>query len=86
MKTSKYNLPKIMRNAWYMFKVKMYKTFAAALRKAWANEKRNMLYATIEGRSLATEDAHAIAAARMAWTPVTVPTDYYGEQGRYYGD
>lgn len=45
-----------------------------------------MLYATIEGRSLATEDAHAIAAARMAWTPVTVPTDYYGEQGRYYGD
>lgn len=86
MKTSKYNLPKIMRNAWYMFKVKMCKTFAAALRKAWANEKRNVLYATIEGRDLAAEDAHATAAARMPWTPVAVPADYYSEQGRYYGD
>ena len=54
MKKSKYNLPKIMRNAWYMFKVNLYKTFAEALRKAWANAKRHMLYATIEGRSLAT--------------------------------
>ena len=52
MKTSKYNLPKIMRNAWYMFKVKMYKTFAAALRKAWANEKRNMLMPPLRDEAL----------------------------------
>lgn len=86
MKTSNYNLSKIFRNAWYMFRVKMVKNFAEALRKAWKNEKLANIRAMIEGRNLAAEDAHAIAAARMAWTPVTVPTDYYGEQGRYYGD
>lgn len=35
----KYNLSKIFRNAWYMFRVKMVKNFAEALRKAWKNEK-----------------------------------------------
>ena len=51
--TSKYNLSKIFRNAWYMFKAKMCKTFAAALRKAWRSEKLAMLAAKIEGRNLA---------------------------------
>ena len=46
--TSKYNLSKIFRNAWYMFKAKMFKTFAAALRKAWRSEKLAMLAAKIE--------------------------------------
>lgn len=86
MKTSNYNLSKIFRNAWYMFRVKMVKNFAEALRKAWKNEKLANIRAMIEGRNLAAEDARAAAAARMSWTPVTVPTDYYGEQGRYYGD
>lgn len=86
MKTSNYNLSKIFRNAWYMFRVKMVKNFAEALRKAWKNEKLANIRAMIEGCNLAAEDARAAAAARMAWTPVVVPTDYYGEQGRYYGD
>lgn len=83
--TTKYNLSKIMRNAWYMFKVKMCKTFAAALRKAWTNEKRNMVYAAIEGRNLAAEDAR-IETTTYRPELLMVPADYYGERGRYYGD
>ena len=49
----KYNLSKIFRNAWYMFRVKMVKNFAEALRKAWKNEKLANIRAMIEGRPLA---------------------------------
>ena len=48
----KYNLSKIFRNAWYMFRVKMVKNFAEALRKAWKNEKLANIRAMIEGRPL----------------------------------
>lgn len=83
--TSKYNLSKIFRNAWYMFKTKMCKTFAAALRKAWRSEKLAMLAAKIEGRNLAEED---VQAKTTTYNPelLTIPADYYGEYGRYYGD
>ena len=85
MKPSKYNLSKIMKNAWYMFRVKMGKTFAACLKKAWWNEKYNHLVALCEGRDLAEEDARA---KTTTYRPelLTVPADYYGERGRYYGD
>lgn len=81
MKTA-YNKSKIMRNAWYLRRVQPSMTFAACLRKAWANEKRNHLLTKLEGRNLAEEDAKATAP----WAPVAVPADYYGERGRYYGD
>lgn len=83
--TSKYNLSKIFRNAWYMFRRKMHKTFAACLRKAWRNEKYNRLVALSEGRNLAEEDARA---KTTTYRPelLTIPADYYGEYGRYYGD
>lgn len=81
----KYNISKIFRNAWYMLKAKMFKTFADALRKAWRNEKLAMLAAKIEGRNLAEEDAQA---KTTTYNPelLTIPADYYGERGRYYGD
>ena len=46
-----YNKSKIMLNAWYMFRVKMVKNFAEALRKAWNNEKLANIRAMIEGRT-----------------------------------
>lgn len=77
-----YNKSKIMRNAWYLRKVQPSMTLAACLRKAWSNEKRNILLAKIEGRNLTQEDARP----ELPWTPIEVPADYYGERGRYYGD
>lgn len=84
---AKYNKSKIMRNAWYMIKVKMVKTFAAALRKAWANEKRQMWNAMAENR---------VYDAFVELTPYSLPTepafaagcgDYYaGRSGQYVGD
>ena len=62
--TSKYNLSKIFRNAWYMFKTKMCKTFAAALRKAWRSEKLAMLAAKIEGKTV-TIKAKGGASGRL---------------------
>lgn len=84
--TYRYNLRRIMRNAWFICR-RVKKGFAAALRKAWYNEKRRVLFASIEGRNLAEEDARE-EAARLApsYTPATVPADYYGDPNRYYGD
>lgn len=59
MKTSNYNLSKIFHNAWYMFRVKMAKNFAEALRKAWKNEKMANIRAMIEGRTLIGENVQA---------------------------
>lgn len=83
----KYNLSKIFRNAWYMFRVKMVKNFAEALRKAWKNEKLANIRAMIEGRPLPASEP----------TPYNIPTGSnpafaagcvacYGDAGRYYGD
>ncbi|WP_443775194.1 hypothetical protein [Alistipes putredinis] len=60
----KYNLSKIFRNAWYMFRVKMVKNFAEALRKAWKNEKLANIRAMIEGRPLPASEP----------TPYNIPT------------
>ncbi len=80
-----YNKSKIMLNAWYMFRVKMAKNFAEALRKAWKNEKMANIRAMIEGRTLIGEN---VQAATTTYCPgvLTVPVDYYGVRGRYYGD
>lgn len=80
-----YNKSKIMLNAWYMFRVKMAKNFAEALRKAWNNEKLANIRAMIEGRTLTGEN---VQAATTTYCPgvLTVPVDYYGVRGRYYGD
>lgn len=87
MKTSiKYNRSRIMRNAWYMFKKNLCKSFAAALRKAWANERYNVLCALAEGRDLAAEDELAKKNTNNRTGFIDVPADYYGVYGRYYGD
>ena len=80
-----YDKSKIMKNAWYLKKVQPGKSFGECLRKAWRNEKLAMLAAKIEGRNLADEDAQA---KTTTYNPelLTIPADYYGERGRYYGD
>lgn len=55
-----YNRSKIMRNAWYMFRVKMVKNFAEALRKAWKNEKLANIRAMIEGARSPLPSRHLI--------------------------
>lgn len=80
-----YNKSKIMRNAWYLKKVQPSMTFSACLKKAWRNEKLTIMKAKIEGRNLAEEDARA---KMTSYRPelLTVPADYYGVRGMYYGD
>ena len=87
----KYNLSKIFRNAWYMFRVKMVKNFAEALRKAWKNEKLANIRAMIEGRTPEEASApkttgeHNVAAS-MAFAAGCL--DYYADArpGQYFGD
>ncbi len=79
--TAKYNLSKIMRNAWYLKRAQLSVIFSACLRKAWRNEKQAILLARIEGRPLETAPAleyHTIQ--------ITVAANYYGTFGQYYGD
>lgn len=83
--TTRYNLSKIMKNAWYLKKVQPSISFSACLKKAWFNEKQALITAKIEGRNLAEEDAQAI---KSTYHPelLTVPADYYGNSRTYYGD
>ena len=76
-----YNKTKIMRNAWYLKKVQPSMSFSASLKKAWRNEKLAMLTARIENRP--TEQPKA-----TEYRPelLTVPSDFYGVRGMYYGD
>lgn len=80
-----YNKSKIMRNAWYLKKANASMSFSTCLKKAWRNEKLAVMTAKIEGRNLAEEDAQA---KTTTYNPklLTIPADYYGERGRYYGD
>lgn len=83
----KYNLSKIFRNAWYMFRVKMVKNFAEALRKAWKNEKLANIRAMIEGRPLPASEPtpyNIHTGSNPAFAAGCVA--YYGDAGRYYGD
>lgn len=75
-----YNLSKIMRNAWYLKRANASMTFSACLKKAWRNEKMAMMTAKIENRPM--------TAPKVAeWKPLaTIPADYYGVRGCYYGD
>lgn len=81
MKTKiKYNLSKIMSNAWYLKRVSSM-DFSACLRKAWRNEKLAIMTAKIENRPTVQPKA-------MEYRPelLTVPADFYGVRGQYYGD
>lgn len=82
---SAYNKSKIMRNACYLKKVQTTMSFSACMKKSWFNEKQALITAKIEGRDLAEEDARAkITTYRPEL--LTIPADYYGVPGMYYGD
>ena len=68
--TTKYNLSKIMKNAWYLKRANASMSFSTCLKKAWRNEKLAMLTAKIENRP----------------ELLKVPADYYGNSRTYYGD
>ncbi len=81
MKTKiKYNLSKIMRNAWYLKRVSSM-DFSACLRKAWRNEKLAIMTAKIENRPTVQPKATEYRPELL-----TVPADFYGVSGQYYGD
>lgn len=77
---SMYNKRQIMKNAWYLKRVSSM-NFSACLRKAWRNEKLAIMTAKIENRP--TEQPKA-----TEYRPelLTVPVDFYGVLGQYYGD
>ena len=79
--TTKYNLSKIMRKAWYLKRANASMSFSAYLKKAWRNEKLAMLTARIENRP--TEQPKA-----TEYRPelLIVPADYYGNSRSYYCD
>ena len=79
--TTKYNLSKIMKNAWYLKRANASMSFSACLKKAWRNEKLAMLTAKIENRP--TEQPKT-----TEYRPelLKVPSDFYGVRGMYYGD
>lgn len=74
-----YDKSKIMYNAWYLKRANASMTFSACLRKAWRNEKMAMVTTKIEGR---------IQEQPTEYRPelLTVPANFYGVVGRYYGD
>ena len=75
-----YDKSKIMKNAWYLKRVSS-TDFSACLRKAWRNEKLAIMTAKIENRP--TEQPKA-----TEYRPelLTVPENFYGVAGQYYGD
>lgn len=79
--TTKYNLSKIMKNAWYLKRANVSMSFSTCLKKAWRNEKLAIMTAKIENRP--TEQPKA-----TEYRPelLTVPSDFYGVRGMYYGD
>ena len=48
--TTKYNLSKIMKNAWYLKRANGSMSFSTCLKKAWRNEKLAIMTAKIENR------------------------------------
>ena len=48
---TRYNLSKIMKNAWYLKRANTSMSFSACLKKAWRNEKLAMLTARTVRRS-----------------------------------
>ena len=78
--TAKYNLSKIMKNAWYLKKANATMSFSTCLKKAWRNEKLAVMTARIEGRPMEEPKV-------TEWHPLTtIPADYYGNSRTYYGD
>ena len=66
--TTKYNLSKIMKNAWYLKRANVSMSFSTCLKKAWRNEKLAIMTAKIENRPTeqpkATEYRRAADSAR----------------------
>ena len=79
--TTKYNLSKIMRNAWYLKRANASMSFSASLKKAWRNEKLAMMTRRVENRPMEQPKAAEYRPQLLA-----VPADYYGNSRTYYGD
>ena len=78
---TRYNLSKIMKNAWYLKRANTSMSFSACLKKAWRNEKLAIMTAKIENRP--TEQPKATEYRPQL---LTVPADYYVNSRTYYGD
>ena len=76
--TTKYNLSKIMKNAWYLKRANVSMSFSTCLKKAWRNEKLAIMTAKIENRP--TEQPKA-----TEYRPelLIVPADYGSEGYRF---
>ena len=76
--TTKYNLSKIMKNAWYLKRANASMSFSACLKKAWRNEKLAMLTARIENRPTeqpkATEYRPELLIVPADYTATAEPT------------
>lgn len=79
--TTRYNLSKIMKNAWYLKKANASMSFSTCLKKAWRNEKLAIMTAKIENRPM--EEPKRAALDPL---PLIIPADYYGNSRTYYGD
>ena len=79
--TTKYNLSKIMKNAWYLKRANASMSFSACLKKAWRNEKLAIMTTKIENRPTEQPKATEYRPELMK-----VPTGFYGVRGMYYGD
>lgn len=75
-----YDKSKIMRNAWYLKRANASMTFSACLSKTWRNEKLAVMTVRIENRPA------EVKVTEYRPELLTVPANYYGVQGCYYGD
>lgn len=80
-----YNKSKIMRNAWYLMKRKLVSTFGAALRKAWWNEKRAVITAKIEGRTMTSAKPYNLPTG-SAFAAGCLDCYANAQNGQYFGD
>ena len=79
MKT--YDKSKIMKNAWYLKRVQSSMTFSACLKNARLNAKLAIMTA-----KFVTRPTDQPKATEYRPELLTVPSDFYGVRGMYYGD
>ena len=92
--TTKYNLSKIMKNAWYLKRANVSMSFSTCLKKAWRNEKLAIMTAKIGlvGSEMCIRDrienrpTEQPKATEYRPELLIVPADYYGNSRTYYGD
>lgn len=86
MKT-RFNLSKIMSNAWYMKKTFMKtKSFGECLRKAWRNEKIAVRTAQLEGRTLAEPKVTVQESVSPSFIAGCLAYYQSAPVGTYFGD